>query len=80
MDDKNVIQHIERLAREEHDLFEAESHGKFTDADRERLRQLQTLLDQCWDLLRKRRAKREFGQDSDEARLRSEKVIKGYSG
>jgi len=67
MDDKNVMQHIDKLAREEHDLFERESHGKTTDADRERLRQLQTLLDQCWDLLRQRRAKREFGLDPNEA-------------
>ena len=80
MDDKNVIQHIDQLAREEHDLFERESQGKSSDADRERLRRLQTLLDQCWDLLRQRRAKREFGQDPDEARPRDEKTIKGYSG
>ena len=80
MDDKNVIQLIDKLAREEHDLFERESHGKSADADRERLLQLQTLLDQCWDLLRQRRAKREFGQDPDEARARDEKTIKSYSG
>jgi len=79
MDDKNVIQHIDKLAHEEHELFERESHGKSTEADRERLRHLQTLLDQCWDLLRQRRAKREFGQNPDEAQLRDEKTIKGYS-
>jgi len=80
MDDKNVIQHINDLALEEHDLFERESHDKSSDADRERLQELQTLLDQCWDLLRQRRAKREFGQDPNEARPRSEKIIEGYSG
>jgi hypothetical protein len=80
MDDKNLMQHIDRLADEEHDLFERESHEKLTDAERERLQHLQTLLDQCWDLLRQRRAKREFGQDPGEAQLRSEKIIKGYSG
>jgi len=80
VDDKNVTQHINKLAHEEHDLFERDSHGNSTGADRERLRYLQASLDQCWDLLRQRRAKREFGQDPNEARLRSEQVIKGYSG
>lgn len=80
MDDKNILQLIDKLAREEHDLFKNESHGKSTNTDRERLLQLQTLLDQCWDLLRQRRAKREFGQDPDEARPRDEKTIKSYSG
>jgi hypothetical protein len=80
MDDKNVIQHIDKLAREEHALFERESRGKATDGDQERLRQLQTLLDQCWDLLRQRRAKREFGQDPNDAEARDPKTIKGYIG
>ena len=79
MVDENVTQQINSLANEEHDLFERESHGKLTDADREKLQHLQTLLDQCWDLLRQRRAKREFGQDPDEAQPRREKIIKGYS-
>ena len=75
MDDKNVIQLIDKLAREEHDLFERKSHRKFADAGRDRLQQLQSLLDQCRDMLRQRRAKREFGQDPVEARLRDEKTI-----
>jgi hypothetical protein len=80
MPDKNVIHHINELAREEHELFERESHGKATNADQERLRQLETLLNQCWDLLRQRRAKREFGQDPDDAQIRDAKTVKGYIG
>ena len=80
MEDQNVTRHIDQLAQEEHGLFERESQGELTDADRERLRHLQTLLDQWWDLLRQRRAKREFGQDPADAQLRSEKVIKNYTG
>jgi len=38
------------------------------------------MLDQCWDLLRQRRAKREFGLDPDEARVRDEKTVEGYTG
>jgi hypothetical protein len=80
MDDKKVIETIDKLAREEHELFERESHGKTTDTDQERLRQLQAMLDQCWDLLRQRRAKREFGLDPSEAEARDMKTIKGYIG
>jgi hypothetical protein len=54
--------------------------GTASDADRERLRHLQVVLDQCWDLLRQRRARREFGQNPDEARVRDEKTVEGYSG
>ena len=80
MDDETVIRNINELAREEHELFEKESHGTASAADRERLGRLQLMLDQCWDLLRQRRAWREFGQDPDEARPRDEKTVKGYIG
>jgi hypothetical protein len=80
MDDHSVTQHINDLAREEHELFDRESRGTATDADRERLRQLQALLDQCWDLLRQRRAKREFGMNPDDAHVRDQKTVKNYIG
>jgi hypothetical protein len=37
-----------------------------------------TLLDQCWDLLRQRRALREFGKDPDEAKVRPAKIVENY--
>lgn len=80
MDDKTVSDHIDRLAREEHELFEREAKGIASDADKEKLKRIQDTLDQCWDLLRQRRAKREFGQNPDEAQLRDQKTVKGYSG
>jgi hypothetical protein len=80
MDDKEVTESIDKLAREEHKLFARESRGIATDADRERLRRIQIMLDQCWDLLRQRRAWREFGFDPDEARIRDEKTVEGYLG
>jgi hypothetical protein len=80
MDDNGVTQHINDLAREEHELFEREAHGTASDADRERLGQIQALLDQCWDLLRQRRAKREFGQNPDDARVRDPKTVRNYIG
>lgn len=80
MDDKKVNASIAELTREEHELFERESRGTATDADRERLRHIQVMLDQCWDLLRQRRALRELGRDPEEARVRDEKTVEGYAG
>lgn len=80
MDDKKVTESIDELTRAEHELFERESRGTATDADRERLRHIQVMLDQCWDLLRQRRALRESGRDPEEARIRDEKTVEGYTG
>ena len=84
MDDKKVTDqvtdHIDELAREEHELFERESHGTANDADRVRLQRIQVMLDQCWDLLRQRQARRTAGLDPEQARLRDEKTVAGYTG
>jgi uncharacterized protein DUF2630 len=80
MGDKKVTDNIDELAREEHELFERESHGTATDADRERLRRIQIMLDQCWDLLRQRQARRTAGLDPEGARVRDEKTVEGYTG
>jgi hypothetical protein len=62
---------------EEHKLY---SQAKLQDEDRSRLEKLQVELDQCWDLLRQRRARREFGQDPNEAQVRSPHVVEDYEG
>jgi Protein of unknown function (DUF2630) len=80
MDDQSAIDRINELAREEHELFQKESHGQVTDAERERLRQIQVALDQCWDLLRQRRARRNAGLDPDDAMVRDEGTVEGYLG
>ena len=80
MDDKKVTDRIDELARREHELFERESKGSATDAEREELRRIQVRLDQWWDLLRQRRAKREFGQNPADAELRDEKTVENYTG
>jgi Protein of unknown function (DUF2630) len=69
---------IEQLVAEEHELWERESSGKATDGDRQRLAEVKVSLDQCWDLLRQRRALREFGRDPDDASARSEEVVENY--
>jgi len=80
MDDAKVLRRINELAREEHELFERESRPNVSEADRERLREIQVTLDQCWDLLRQRRARRAAGLEPDDARVRDEKTVEGYTG
>ena len=80
MDDAKILSRINELAREEHELFERESRPNVSDADRERLRQIQVTLDQCWDLLRQRRARRAAGLEPEDARVRNEKTVEGYTG
>jgi hypothetical protein len=80
MEDSRVMGKIDELAHEEHALFEKESKGTATDADRARLKHLQVTLDQCWDLLRQRRARRAAGQDPNEAKVRDEKIVENYIG
>ena len=78
----DLADELKRLqqAREEHQLFEREANGSATEAERERLKRLQVMLDQCWDLLRQRRARRAAGQDPEEAELRDEATVEGYIG
>ncbi|HUL84294.1 MAG TPA: DUF2630 family protein [Actinomycetota bacterium] len=78
MDDKDVIEQINRLAAEEHELFQKESRGEVNDAERERIEQLQVTLDQCWDLLHQRRARRSAGLDPDDAEVRDATTVEGY--
>jgi hypothetical protein len=77
-DDKDVLDDINELAREEHDLFEKESRGEATESDKERLKDVGVKLDQCWDLLHQRRARRSAGMDPDEAGVRDERTVEGY--
>jgi hypothetical protein len=75
--DLAAVSHIQKLAAEEHKLFESKTR---TDADTKRLKHLQVQLDQCWDLLRQRRAARETGHDPKDAQLRPQNVVENYKG
>jgi hypothetical protein len=75
--DASVFKHIRRLVDEEHRLF---NQGPVSDDERRRLPAIQTELDRCWDLLRQRRALREFGGDASDARVRDAGIVKNYSG
>ena len=78
MDDSQIHGAIDRLVAEEHELWEREAGGDASESDRERLRELKVSLDQCWDLLRQRRARREAGDDPDAADVRRPEVVEGY--
>jgi hypothetical protein len=80
LDDAQIHNSIEELVQEEHQLWEREAAGAATDEDRQRLEALKISLDQCWDLLRQRRALREAGQDPDAAGVRPADVVEGYEG
>jgi len=76
--DQPVLSHIERLVTEEHRLYNQGAGS--TDADAARLKSIQVELDQCWDLLRQRRARREFGQNPEAAHVRPPDVVENYEG
>jgi hypothetical protein len=78
MDDSQIHGAIEKMVAEEHELWQREADGNVSDADRLRLSELEVSLDECWDLLRQRRALRDVGRDPDDAQLRSEEVVERY--
>ena len=75
---ENVMGSIEKLAHEEHELREREGRGEANKVDRERLQTIEVALDQCWDLLRQRRARKSAGLDPDEAQVRDAGTVEGY--
>lgn len=78
MDDGQIHDRIEALVAEEQELWNREGQGSATEADRNRLKSLEVSLDQCWDLLRQRRALREAGLDEDLAAPRDADTVEGY--
>lgn len=75
VEDKPVLNYIQRLVEEEHRLHHKGARSK---ADRKRLSQVQIELDQCWDLLRQRRALREVGLDPNDAEVRPPETVENY--
>ena len=75
VEDQAVLNYIQHLVEEEHRLYQ---QGKLPQADRKRLERVQVELDQCWDLLRQRRALRDVGLDPDDAQVRPPQVVENY--
>jgi len=79
MDDKEILAHIDDLIQTEHELRERLAAGQLSSAqEREQLKAAEEALDQCWDLLRQRRARREFGENPNEANARPAAEVEGY--
>ena len=78
MDDSSVLSRISQLADEELALEEAHVGRPMSADDKKRLHTLEVELDQCWDLLRQRRARRAAGQDPELADVRPEDVVERY--
>jgi hypothetical protein len=77
MNDEEVLKRIHDLVTEEHALHAAPDHA-LSDEDRDRRKSLEIALDQCWDLLRQRRAHRQYGQDADDSAVRPPEVVEHY--
>ena len=79
MQDEQIIARVHQLVDEEHTLERAakENQGLGED-EQERLRHLEEQLDQCWDLLRQRRARRDAGLDPDDASVRDPQIVEHY--
>jgi hypothetical protein len=79
MNDKDILGHIDELIRTEHELRAKLAAGQLTGSEEHaRLREAEEALDQCWDLLRQRRARREFGEDPGESSARPASEVEGY--
>ena len=79
--DQQIFARINEMVDDERKLREALASGTIAATpEHPRLGQLERELDQCWDLLRQRRAKAEFGENPDEARVRPESEVEGYQG
>jgi hypothetical protein len=77
--DEELIERINEMVGEEHHLEAKAAPGQpLTEKDTARLRELEVSLDQCWDLLRQRRARRNAGLDPDDASVRPARTVEGY--
>jgi Protein of unknown function (DUF2630) len=79
MDDKDILGNIDELIKTEHDLRARLAAGELSgEKEHAELRDVEEKLDQCWDLLRQRRARREFGEDPSESAARPVTEVEDY--
>lgn len=78
MDDLDIVARIGELADEEHRLERSHEGEPLDEEGLQRMRSLEVSLDQCWDLLRQRRARRAAGRDPDQSAARPASVVEGY--
>lgn len=79
--DRDILDQVNQLVAEEKELRDKLQHHEIDESEEHtRLRSLEVQLDQCWDLLRQRRALRQTGQDPDQAGVRPGDQVEGYLG
>ena len=78
MDEIEIVHRIGKLVEDEHALEREHAGSPPTEEEVKRLHQIEVALDQCWDLLRQRRARRDAGQNPNDASVRAERVVEGY--
>ena len=78
MDETEIVRRISALVEDEHVLERAHAGTAPSDEELRRLQEIEVALDQCWDLLRQRRARRNAGEDPDGAQVRPEGMVEGY--
>ena len=78
MDDDDILSTIRSLVEEEHRLREQTADSVRGHVNEHRLRRIEESLDQCWDLLRQRRAKKDSGENPDDAETRPVSEVEGY--
>ena len=78
MDDSELVRHIGELVEQEHALERSHAGAPAAEGDIERIRQIEIALDQCWDLLRQRQARRAAGLDPEDAHTRDASTVEGY--
>ena len=78
MDDNAVLKQIQELVDEEHHLLDRRSKGELEGDGHTRLGEVEIRLDQCWDLLRQRRAMRSVGEDPSHAQVRDATTVERY--
>jgi hypothetical protein len=78
MDETEIVRRISALVEDEHALERAHAGAAPSDEELRRLHEIEVALDQCWDLLRQRRARRNAGEDPDGAQVRPESMVEGY--
>jgi len=75
MEDSTVLQHIRKLIEKEEALY---SKSDLDYKDKQRLHKMEVELDQCWDLLRQRRALRDVDKNPDDAEMRPSRIVENY--
>lgn len=78
MNDHEILHTIEHLVNEEHQLMNKAAAGGLEEEEHAKMKELEVRLDQCWDLLRQRRARKEFGLNPDDAKERDASTVEHY--